>query len=242
MAIYKTQAIIIKRKNFGEADRLITLYTQKFGKIKAIAKGVRRSKAKMIGFMEPFYLLDLQLAEGKNLDIITSTILLNDFSNIRQKEKLLNQAYFMAEILDGLVREEVESEEIFNLLSNFLTVLNQEKDKLLLSFFSIKLLSMLGHQPEIYHCVKCHEKIKPGFNYFSSNIGGILCENCFQYDLQAKNIFINTIKIMRLIIENNIEILDKLKLDNNTEKELQSILINYVQYILEKPIKSLRFI
>lgn len=240
--IYKTQAIIIKRRNYGEADRLLTLYTQNEGKIVVIAKGVRRSKAKMVGHTELFYLLDLQLAEGKTWDIVTSAEIVNDFNLIRNNTKLTNKAYFMAELADNLTHEAEPHKDIFDLLKSSLIILAKQNNQLVLSYFSFKILSYLGHTPELNNCVKCHKKISDENNYFSNVMGGLLCENCRKSDLGSIRISVSAIKILRLFNEHDINLLYKLVIDDKICIELDNILINYAQYILEKPIKSLRFL
>lgn len=242
MPTYKTQGIIIKRKNYGEADRLLTLYTQNDGKIVVIAKGVRRSKAKMVGHTELFYLQNFQLAEGKTWDIVAGAEIIKDFANIRSKSKLTNRAYFLAELVDSLTHESEPHKEIFDLLQSSLTKLDRERNKLVLAYFSFKILSFLGHKPELNNCVKCRQKISPDINYFSNLMGGILCNNCCKSDLGSIRIGVPTIKIIRLFDQCGIDLLDKLTVDDKISKELGGIMINFTQYILEKPIKSIRFL
>lgn len=242
MATYKTQAIIIKRRNFGEADRLLTLYTQNEGKIVVIAKGVRRSRAKLVGHTEQFYLLNLQLAEGKTWDVVVSADIINNFNNIRSKSNLTNQAYFLAELVDSLTHEAEPHQEIFDLMQSALIRFDQGRDELIIPYFSFKILSFLGHKPELNNCVKCRQKISGENNYFSNLMGGVLCDNCCKSDLGSIRIGVPTIKILRLFDQRGIDLLDKLTINDRISKELKGILINYVQYILEKPIKSLRFI
>ncbi len=242
MSTYKTQGIIIKRRNYGEADRLLTLYTHNKGKIVVIAKGVRRSKAKMVGHTEQFYLLNLQLAEGRTWDIVAGAEIVKDFNNIRIKSGLTNQAYFMAELIDNLTHEAESHKEIFDLLILSLERIDQKKENLVMSYFVFKLLSFLGHKPELNYCIKCHQKIGGENNYFSNLMGGLLCEDCCKNDLGSIRISIPAIKILRLFDDNKNELLDKLTVNDKIEKELNGIIINFAQYILEKPIKSLRFL
>lgn len=238
---YKTKGIILKRRNFGEADRLLTIYTEKEGKIVAIARGVRRSRAKMVGHTELFYLLNLQLVEGKTWDIVTSAEIIDEFSHLRAKERLTNQAYLTAELVDNLTHQGELHEDIFNLLQSSFTRLDQGYNQLILSFFCCRILSFLGHRPELQHCVKCRNKLSP-YNHFSNQLGGILCENCSKSYLGSFAISVSSIKIMRLFLEKEMAVLDQLRVDSKVEKELEQILINYAQYIIEKPLKSARFV
>lgn len=248
MATYKTRGIILKRRNFGEADRLLTIYTQDKGKISVIAKGVRRTRAKMVGHVELFYELNLHLAEGKNFEILCGAEIINEFANLRENEHLTNIAYLLSEVLDSLNHENEKNIELYNLLQNsFLRLDNSRttsevKSNLLIAFFLYKILQLQGHQPYMDVCNKCRKKLAEGENYFSNQFGGVICADCLNSDLSAQKISSDSIKLIRLFSQNSIEILDRINIDEEVKKELQSILINYCQYIMEKPLKSVRFI
>lgn len=132
MSSYKTSGIIIKKLNFGEADRILTIYTQRHGKIKAIAKGVRRSLSRKGGNLNLFNLVSLFLAEGKNLDIITEVELINSFERLRNDLKHLSSAFYLCELIEEFTRENQASAGIYSLLKEGLEFLNQnhvfEKD------------------------------------------------------------------------------------------------------------------
>ncbi len=235
---YKTHGIIIKRKNFGEADRLLTIYTQKRGKVKAIAKGVRRIKSKLAGHLELFYLTDFVIAEGKNIDIITGAVNIRNFCHLRDNLTCSNQAYYIAEIIDKLVHEHEKNINIFCLLSDSMLKIN-ENNKVLLSYFTIQILKLLGHLPELNLCTHCHEKLLcENKNYFSNRFGGVICNKCYKYDQFSKQISTNQIKVLRLLINNKIQIIHKIKYD----KKLMSLVLQFLEYVTEMEIKSKKFL
>ncbi len=235
---YKTQGIIIKRKKFGEAGRLLTIYTEKKGKIIAIAKGVRRIKSKLAGHLELFYLTDFVIAEGKNLDIITGAQVINNHQYLRDNLQLSNQAYYISEIVDKLVGENESNKKLFDLLKKCLTQI-ENNNQLLLSYFSMQILGLLGHQPELDICAHCHQKLSElGKHYFSHQFGGIICQNCQQYDNQVQTIDINDIKLLRLLSNSDIKIIDRVKLDST----INNLISQFLEYILEAEIKSKKFL
>lgn len=140
---YKTEGIILKRVNFGEADRILTIFTKRYGKIKVIAKGVRKTTSKKGGFLELFNDVALFLSEGKNFDIITETEVINSFEKIRGNLRLVGRAFQIAEIADRLTAEREENQRVFELLRKSFQDLNRGKREAVLSF-EIELLKELG--------------------------------------------------------------------------------------------------
>lgn len=140
---YKTEGIVLKRFNFGETDRLLTIFTKHDGKIKAIAKGVRRLKSRKAGDLELFNQLRLVIAEGKNLDMITEVELVQSFSQLRQNLKQVVQAFQIVEALDKLTPEGEPNQRLFALLLASLTGLDHGQEGIVLEF-EIQILRNLG--------------------------------------------------------------------------------------------------
>src|SRR3990172_809361 len=159
MATYKTKGIILKRTNLGEADRIITIYTEKHGKVKAVAKGVRKTLSKLAGHLELFCLTDFIIAEGRNLDTICSAETIKCFFKLRNNLNSTHQAYYLAEIIDKMTEENESHPEVFDLLDEVLERIDNRQDKLLFSYFIINFLATSGFKPELYYCLKCRNKI-----------------------------------------------------------------------------------
>lgn len=122
--IYKTEGIILKRKNIGESDKLITVFTKHFGKKLLLAKGIRRITSRRAPHLELFTYVNLLLHPGKTFDTITEVTTQANFSYIRKKLERVGFAYTALEITDKLTAENQESSIIFSSLINFLTQLN----------------------------------------------------------------------------------------------------------------------
>lgn len=240
MAQYKTKGIIIRRRNFGEADRILTIYTERRGKVSAIAKGVRKPLSKLAGHLELFYLTDFHLAEGKNLHTITGAILINDFPAIRNNPQKINQMYYIAELIDKLIHEHERSEEIFALVNNIFQELNTQDSSLLLAYFELRLISYLGHKPELNHCVRCREKLSDGKNFWDHS-SGVICAKCLNLG-SAKEISNNIIKLLRLFLEKDVNIINNLNLDKKTEQELKNIIYDFLRYHTEFEPKSRKYL
>ena len=142
---YKLQAIILKRINFHEADRLITVFSRHHGKLKLIAKGIRRPTSRKKGHLELFTLAKLQVAKTKTIDIIAEAETINNFQNLRKNLNRVRIAYLLAELVDQLTAEEQEHEEVFDLLFDSLSTLNSKSaSKDFILNFEKQLLTLLG--------------------------------------------------------------------------------------------------
>lgn len=240
MKNYKTKGIVLKRTNLGEADRILTIFTEKRGKVKVIAKGIRKTLSKFAGHLEPFCLSNLVIAEGRNLDIITDAETVKCFFKLRSNLSSTNNAYFLAEIIDKMTVENETHPEVFNLLENVLENLNNGLSELLLSYFVINFLSDIGYQPELYACLKCDKKIEAGKNYFDLDSGGLICAG--HQNIIARPISDKAIKVLRLFLKHQISIIDKLKTDEKLTKEIKNITSDYLRHTSQKEFKSEKFL
>ncbi|MCL5410363.1 MAG: DNA repair protein RecO [Patescibacteria group bacterium] len=238
---YKTQGIVLKRMNFGEADRILTILTERFGKIKAIAKGVRKGKSKLAGHLEPFMLIDLQLHEGKTFYIVTGAEIGSDFPEIHNELKKTSQAFYLAELIDKFLPEHQKSEEVFCLFCQALEYLNKNEKSLFLRIFELKIIEASGFHPELYECVHCKNKLEDESNFWDAVEGGVICGDCQKKFQHGKSISNQLIKLLRLIEKSDFVILHKLKISDALEIEVEEILSGYIQSVLEKELRSKGF-
>lgn len=149
MPVYQTEAIILKKRNFGEADRLLTLLTRNKGKITAIAKGARRITSKKGGNVEVLNLCEIQVATGANLDIITEAQSIKSYHKIKKNLEKTSYSFIICETLDSLIPVNHQLPNIFDLTTNTLNALAVQKSALkcrkLIIFFQLKLLILLGY-------------------------------------------------------------------------------------------------
>lgn len=145
---FKTEGIILKRINYGEADRILTIFTKHSGKISAIAKGVRRTTSRKGGNLELFNQVRIFVAKGKNLDIVTEAEMINSFKEWRGDLKKVAVAYQLCELVDKLSAEGVENDEVYDLLINsFLNLSPATNHQSLITNFELSLLQYLGFWP-----------------------------------------------------------------------------------------------
>lgn len=239
MATYKTTGIILRRSNFSEADRLVTILTSDRGKIRVLAKGSRKIKSKLAGHLELFCLSRLILAEGRNLDIVIDAKITKCFLNLRGNLAATHLANYLAEVIDKMTEENQNHPATFELLEELLDEIDGKNSPLVISYFELKFLTELGYEPQVYHCVSCKKDLIDGKNYFSFAESGVVCPNCHNHDLE---ISIDTIKLMRLFLKHRLDYLKKVNIDNRLLKQISHITEKYLRTIHQKEFNSRRFL
>lgn len=150
MSYYKAQATLLRRHSLGEADRILTVLSAEHGKLKLVAKGVRRGKSKLAGHLEPFIVTNLHIAKGRNLDVITSARGQRYYQLASGDLTKLALSHLLLEICDKVLPEAEPHPEAFYLLTEVLEALEQDTHPALVRhYFYVRLLDALGHRPQI---------------------------------------------------------------------------------------------
>ena len=162
MPVYKAEAIVLRQQTLGESDRIVTLFTREYGKVRAVARGIRRPTSRLAGRIEPFTHARLLLARGRTFDIIAQAEIVRPFPGVRVD--LLRGAYaaYVMELIDRGVPERDRQEEIFVLIVDALDALEwaREDDAEIASLkFAVRLAGLLGYQPETAACVECGRRL-----------------------------------------------------------------------------------
>jgi DNA repair protein RecO (recombination protein O) len=236
---YQTEAVIIKKIKLGEADRILTLYTPKLGKIRAVAKGVRRPKSKLSGHLELLTHSMVSLARGKNLDTITGSQTINSFLSLKSDLELTSCALYFSELTDQFAPEHSENETLFRLLLNSFERLSQKANReMVLRLFEMQLLETAGYRPELYHCIGCRSNLEPVNNSFVPNSGGFFCPSCSRNLPFGVTLSVNALKVMRLLQNDDRAMLDRLVINRELAGEVENTLKFYIRFLLEKEVKS----
>jgi DNA repair protein RecO (recombination protein O) len=249
--LYRTEAVVLRRHDIGEADRLLTLYTPGMGKLRAIAKGVRKPTSRKAGHLELFTHSTLLVARGQNLDIITQAEMLHPLRALREDLERLTYAHYVAELLDCFAVEGQENKLAFDLLVATLQRLCETHDLLLTArFYELRLLALEGYQPQLFRCLGCGDTIQPIVNYFDPHRGGVLCPRCGEGLLAASGgsgrrvrpVPVNTLKVLRYLQTHDYAQCIRLRLTSGTHRDMEMLMMHYLTYILERNLKSVEFL
>lgn len=238
---YRTEAIVLTRLDYGEADRIITIFTPRHGKFGAIVKGARRPTSKMGPALDYFGRVSLQLARGRDLDVVTSAELIEPHERLRLDLDAFGCASYYAELVRHLTEDRQANGRVYDLLKRSLSVLNESVDPWPVTrHFELALLSSLGYQPELLRCVNCRREIEPIVNSFSPSLGGILCPDCRGVDPAARPISINAQKYLRQLLRNGLPATIRLQPSEAERYELERLIGEYVRFVSERDFSSLR--
>ena len=176
----KTEAVVLRKLRYSEADSILHLYTKEFGRVNAIAKGTRRSSSRFGGRLEPLFRVELMLHEGKgDLATVTGASTVDGYSAIRTTHAAMSQAASACDAVLRLLDLREQNEPAYNLLCNFLAQLNANASGTSKSVglaFRLKLLLVAGFAPELGSCASCGSD--DGLVGFSASAGGAICEDC----------------------------------------------------------------
>jgi len=241
--IYRTRAIILKRREQGEADRVITLFTPEYGKRVVIAKGVRKPTSRKAGHLEPFAHAALMLAKGKTWDIITSARTVTSFRRLREDLDLMAYASYFCELLDAFVQEDDPHSELYDLLLTAFRRLETSPNPVLTGrWYELALLQHAGFAPQLFRCVQCGAKIEPVINYFSNGRGGVLCPQHGEGVRNAHPIPLNALKVLRYIQTQPYNHIISLQISAGTLRQVEKLMGEYLRYLLERRLKTKQFI
>jgi len=243
--LVRTEAVVLRRHDLGEADRIVTLYTASGGKLRAVAKGVRRPTSRLGGHLELFTRCQVMLARGRNLDIITQVETVDPHLGIRENLWRASLAYYAAEIIDRLTEDRSDSPGLYDLLTQALErIANSRRPNHALHLFLVQLLSGLGYRSELQRCVQCRRPLEAVENGFSAIAGGALCPNCRALDAASRplSLSLNALKVLRLCQVGDWPSIERLRLEVALNDELEEVLRNLVQHIAESKLKSAAFV
>lgn len=239
--IYRTEAIVLSRMEFGEADRILTIFTPRHGKLRVIAKGVRRPTSKLGPHLEYFTHSQLMMAKGRDLDVVTGAETLDAFLPIRSNLDALGHASHLAELLNRLTEERQENVRAFDLLVRSLRLLAEGVDPFAVTrHYEMALLGLVGFRPELYRCVHCSTEIQPAPNALSVRLGGLLCPSCRAADIAARQLSINAQKYLRTLDRAGLGGAIALRIDGSLAAEIEGALTAYIRHVTERDLSSLR--
>jgi DNA repair protein RecO (recombination protein O) len=240
---FRSEAIVLSHKNWGEADRMLWLYSRKLGKIQAIAKGVRKIRSRKAGHLEPFTCSNLMFARGRSFLIITQAETLAAYLDLREDLLLVGYAAYVVELLDRFTYQEDDNQLIYQLLKDTLTRIDSEPQPYpAVRYFEIHLLDLLGYRPELTKCVNCDSVILPEDQFFSISLGGVVCPQCGPRIQDARPIPMNTLKYLRHIQRSSYREAARAQLSPKLNQDLEQFMLRYITYLLERNLNTPDFI
>ena len=241
--LYRVEAIVIRRRDWDEADRLLTLYSREQGKFQAVAKGARKPSSRKAGHLELFSRSRLLVARTRSIDIITQAETIEPYVRMRESLESSTLAHYFAELLDRFTGESESDQGLFELLSQALMWLCEPHDASLVArYYELRLLELAGFGPELHRCPRCDRKLEPVRNYFSPSFGGVLCPECGQDRRDAFPLSLASFKVLRYGQTHTWSEFRRLRLRPELQAETENVIYRYQLFVLERNLKSADFL
>ncbi|MGH2734664.1 MAG: DNA repair protein RecO [Actinomycetota bacterium] len=230
--LYKDEAVVLKAIKLGEADRILTLFTRNHGKVRAVAKGVRKTKSRFGGRLEPFTLVDLMLYQGRSLDTITGASIVEPFREVREDYARYTAACALAEAVEKVTEEHERQFSTYSLLVGGLRALAKGGAETVVPAFLVKLLSVSGYHPNLGVCGGCDEDEVVGF---SPALGGAVCAACSFEDDSAFRLGPDRLLLLAKLLRDEFGV----AAETQATIDVTQALRRYAEYHLERPLRSL---
>lgn len=242
---FRTPALILKRRDFGEADRVLTILTPEHGKLDVVAKGARKPTSHKTGHVELFTRTDMLVHTGRDLGIVVQAEMVEPYLALR--EELTRGAYanYVVELLDRFTAEGdiLEGSGLFDLLDETLGRLCNDSDpRLAVRYYEMRLLDLVGFRPELTECVVSHEPIEAEDQFFSYALGGVVRPDWTGEGMAVTSISMTTLKLLRHMQRSPYSHVKSLNVGPILHDDAERILLGYVTFVLERKLQSVDFI
>ncbi len=237
MPPYKEQGIVLRSMKLGEADKIVTILTQGSGKVRAVAKGVRKTTSRFGARLEPFTHVNLMLYRGRgSLDTITQAEILSPHRQIRDDLSLFAAAETMVEAVDKVAEEHERNVPLVLLLLNGLRALDAmpQDPTIVAESFLLKLLSLSGFHPALTACAVCGS---PDVRLWSAGLGGAVCPSCA--DQSAGAVSPEALALLASLAGTDLSLVGRGDPpDPRWSTEARGMLIGFTEYHLERRMRS----
>ncbi|MDL1911768.1 DNA repair protein RecO [Chloroflexi bacterium CFX6] len=240
----RVDAVVLRHSDYGEADRLLTIYTRQLGKMRVIAKGARKIASRKAGHIEPFTHVRLQLAKGRDMFLVTQADTVDAYLPLREDLILTSHASYVMELLDRFTYEdETENSSTFRLLTETLSRLASLFDPwLVIRYYEMRLLDQLGFRPQLRECANCGREIKAEDQFFSFSAGGVICPRCGKGLPHLHPISVEALKYLRHFQRSGYAEASRARPQPEVQKEAESLMQGYFTYLLERELNTPGFL
>jgi DNA repair protein RecO (recombination protein O) len=237
------EAVVLRHHDWGEADRVLTIYARQAGKLRTVAKGARKLHSRKAGHLEPFTRVKLQLARGREFWIVTQAETVDAYPALREDLVRTGYAAYLIELLDRFTYEEGESPGLFPLLVEGLERVAALPDPFIaVHYYEIRLLDLVGFRPELFRCVSCSAAVQAEDQYFDAHTGGVICPNCGSRHTAARPVTCEALRYLRHLQRSSYAEAQRADPPAPVRAEMESLLNYYLTYLLERRLNVPRFI
>lgn len=239
---YKTNALVLKRHKLADSDVILTLFTRKAGKVRAVAKGARNTRSKLAAGAQPFVHGEYTISKGKNLDKVTQISIENSYYSIREDLTRLSYASYFIELCDAIIHEGQTNNRLFNEILRTLKLITEVKSgyNIIRVAFELKIFHYSGVLPDLKRCMVCGKSMPAITIYLSISEGGLVCGDCKHPEVELVEMDETLIRLMQFLVYEEYDRIRKVKIGRSLIKKLTWVNERYLKYhVTDKRLKSL---
>ena len=246
--VRSTHALVLRRRDVNDADRVLTVFTPREGKIELLAKGVRKTTSRKAGHVELFTHVTLVVVQARTWDIITEAATVESFRHLRENLDAIAAANYVAELVDNFTDANDDNQPVWDLALFALRALDETAKTAdasapnLLRWFDLQLLSLSGFQPQFFHCLSCEEPLQPELNYFSLADGGVFCPRCGSQREGLEPIQPDILKVLRFLQSQPYAAVARVQVRPAVARIVDNLLHRYMASVLETHLRSPDFL
>jgi DNA repair protein RecO (recombination protein O) len=243
--LVKTPAIVLQSRKWGDADRIVTFFTLRLGKLRGVARGARRMKSRFGGTVEPFTLCQLDLFEkpGDSLYRISHVAIHEPFAKFRGDLSLMTAAGRMVNLVGAVTAEGDAEPRVFDMLEQGLRSLLTSRDTAWTTLlFQIRLLGLSGFRPQIDHCAGCGQTHRNPLPQFSPHAGGLVCERCAsQQPVRCTALSRGSVAFLQQALQLRPSLVERLQAGGQVRSEVETVIENYVTVVAGRRLPPVNF-
>ncbi len=239
---YKTEGVILRRRNLGEADTIFTVFSPSAGKIDAIAKGVRKARSHMRGHLEPLTRSRLMLARGRSLDVFTQAETIDPYRRLHEDLEQSALGIYCCELIDRFASENIEQHDVYGLLVGTLAALDAGAPVQIVRWFEVQLLALTGYALHLQACSLCDARLPEAETLISATAGGLVCADCRARAASGRILAVRAIKVLRFAASASLEQFAALRIDEETGHDLERAIADVLRIVLDRDPAAARYL
>ncbi len=240
--VYRAEGIVLRRRNLGEADSILTVFSGSEGKFEAIAKGVRKARSRMRGHLEPLTRSRVLVARGRSLDVFTQAETVDAYRRLRENLDASAEAIYCLELIDRFTEEREPLPELYALLVTALELLQAGEGPSVTRHFELRLLSLLGYEPHVEGCVLCDGRLPEEETLLSPGAGGLVCRQCRPEAGGGRIVSVAVVKLLRFARRATAAEFAAVRTLPEVGQELRAAAAELVRYHLDRDPNARRFV
>lgn len=240
--VYRTEGVILRRRNIGEADSVFTVLTVSGARLDGVARGIRKPRSRMRGHLEPLTRSQLLLARGRTLDVFTQAQTVHAYRGLREDLERSALAIYCAELAVRFSVEQAEQPGLYALLLAVFDALEEGAPAHILRWFELAVLSLAGYDLQLDACALCGARLPPAETLLSAAAGGLVCVDCRAAAGAGRLLGVPAVKVLRFARGATLADFAALRVEEDLGRQLEGALGDVLRYHLERELASSRYL